>query len=184
MLTPFTHLLSLFYTKINAGSIGPEDPWSSVMALMPDPDITGHHGDKNTQTDGRVHRQGREAAITTKDFRGEENYNYSCLLTSAYYVVSKCFSGCPFRDNSLPGRYKCKDNHTQSRVAVMKITPISHQFQYYYLTRVWVTPKHCQRKNYRPVIKALQVATHLKQRKEVKEKVNVKRKWLSTHWLH
>lgn len=30
------------------------------MALMPDPDIAGHHGDKNTQTDGRVHRQGRE----------------------------------------------------------------------------------------------------------------------------
>lgn len=27
------------------------------MALMPDPDIAGHHGDKNTQTDGRVHRQ-------------------------------------------------------------------------------------------------------------------------------
>lgn len=52
-------------------STGPEDPWSSVMTLMPDPDIAGHHGDKNTQTDGRVHRQGGEAASTTKDFRGE-----------------------------------------------------------------------------------------------------------------
>lgn len=30
------------------------------MALIPDPDIAGHHGDKNTQTDGRVHRQGGE----------------------------------------------------------------------------------------------------------------------------
>lgn len=39
------------------------------MAPVPDPDIAGHHGDKNTQTDGRVHRQGGEAASTTKDFR-------------------------------------------------------------------------------------------------------------------
>lgn len=30
------------------------------MALMPDPDIAGHHGDKNTQTDGRVHSRGGE----------------------------------------------------------------------------------------------------------------------------
>lgn len=57
-MTPLAHfLLSLLYIQINAGSSGPQDPWSSVMALMPDPDIAGHHGDKNTQTDGRVHRQ-------------------------------------------------------------------------------------------------------------------------------
>lgn len=148
MLTLLKHILSLFYTKINAGSIGPENPWSSVMALMPDPDIAGHQGDKNIQTDGRVHRQRGEAARTTKDFRGEENYNYSCLPTSAYFVVSNCFSGCPFKDNGLPGRYKCKDNHTQTRVAVMEIMPNLHQFQYYYLTRVWVTLAHCQRKIY------------------------------------
>lgn len=76
------------------------------MALMPDPDIAGHHGDKNTQTDGRVHRQGGggEGASTTRDVRGEENCNYSCLLTSAFHVVSEAFSGCPFRDNDLTGR--------------------------------------------------------------------------------
>lgn len=28
------------------------------MVLMPDPDIAGHHVDKNTQTDGRVHEWG------------------------------------------------------------------------------------------------------------------------------
>lgn len=49
--------------------------------------------------------KGGEAASTTRDFRAEENCNYSCLLTSAFYVVSKAFSGCPFRDNDLAGRY-------------------------------------------------------------------------------
>lgn len=44
---------------------------------MPDPDLTGHHGDKNTQTDGTVHRHGGGAANTTKDFREEQNCNYS-----------------------------------------------------------------------------------------------------------
>lgn len=108
------------------------------MALIPDPDIAGHHGDKNTQTDGRVHRQGGgEAASTTKDFR-EGNCNYSCLLTSAFYVVSKVFSGCPFRDNDLAGRYKCKDNHTQTRADVVEMTPSPHQLRYNYLTRVRV----------------------------------------------
>lgn len=36
------------------------------MALMPDPDIAGHHGDKNTQTDGRVHRQGERQRAQLK----------------------------------------------------------------------------------------------------------------------
>lgn len=79
--------------------------------------------------------KGGEAASTTKDFRGEENCNYSCLLTSAFYVVSKAFSGCPFRDNDLAGRYKCKDNHTQTSADVVEMTPSTHDLQYDYLSR-------------------------------------------------
>lgn len=117
---PLAHLLYLLWCiHINTGSTRvPQDPWSSVMALWPDPDIAGHHGDKNTQTHGRVYKPGGEAVAApsiTEDFRGEEDCNYSCLLTSAFYVVSKAFNGCPFRDNDLPERYKCKDNHTQEQ---------------------------------------------------------------------
>lgn len=36
------------------------------MALMPDPDIAGQHGDKNIQTDGRVHRQGEKQQAQLK----------------------------------------------------------------------------------------------------------------------
>lgn len=98
------------------------------MVLMPDPDIAGHHGDKNTQTDGRVHEGGGGLVVTastTEDFGGKENYNYNRMLTSDY-VVRKAFNGCPVRDNDLPGRYKCKDNHTQNSVAVEKMTPSPH----------------------------------------------------------
>lgn len=52
--------------------------WATRIHETPDPDLTGHRGDKNTQTDGRVHRHGKgEAANTTKDFREEQNCNYS-----------------------------------------------------------------------------------------------------------
>lgn len=34
---------------------GTQDPCSNVLVVMPEPDIAGHHGDKNTQTDGMVH---------------------------------------------------------------------------------------------------------------------------------
>lgn len=77
---------------------------------------------------------GGEAASTTKDFRGEEDCNYSCLRTFDFSVVRKAFSWCPFRDNDLPGRYKCTDNHTQTSVAVVEVTPSFHKFMYEYLT--------------------------------------------------
>lgn len=84
--------------------------------------------------------------------------------------------GCPFRDNDLPGRYKCKDNHTQTNCGV----------DHAYLPSVSVlyslsNIETLSGEKYHPVIKALQVATHLEQRKDVKAKVNVKRKWLSAH---
>lgn len=127
---PLAHfLLSPLQIQINVGITGSRDPQSCVLDQMPDPDIAGHHEDKNTQTDGRVRRQGGEAASSTKDFRGEESCNYSCLPTSAFYVVSKAFNGCPFRDNDLPQRYKCKDNDTQSSGAVVEMTPCFYWFQ-------------------------------------------------------
>lgn len=71
--------------------------------------------------------KGGEAASASKDFRGEENCNYSCLLTSALYVVSKAFSGCLFRDNDLTWRCQCKDNHLETSADVVKIIPSLHQ---------------------------------------------------------
>ena len=58
----------------------------------------------------------RETAVAAARLKisREENCNYSRMLTSALCVVSKAFNGCLFGDNDLPGRYKCKDNHTQT----------------------------------------------------------------------
>lgn len=55
-------------------------------------------------------------------------------LTSMWFA--KAFSRCPFRDNDLPGRYKCTDNHTQTSVAVVEVTPSFHKFLHEYLTGV------------------------------------------------
>lgn len=65
-----------------------------------------------------------------------ENCNYTCLLTSAFHVVRKAFSGCLFRDNDLAGRYRRKDNHRWTSADVVKMTPCPHLFQYDYLTTV------------------------------------------------
>lgn len=51
-------------------------------------------------------------------------------------MVSKASSGCPFRDNDLAGRYKCKDNHTQTNADVVPMTPGPRQLQYDYLSGV------------------------------------------------
>lgn len=84
---------------------------------MPDPDIAGHHGDKNTQADGRVHRQGGEGASTTQDFREEENCNYSVCepLPSMWLAMPSLNTHSEMRvtqQSDLAGTCKCKDNHT------------------------------------------------------------------------
>ena len=66
LFTPLAHfLLSHLYSQINAESRGPRDPWSSVMALMPDPDIAGHQGIKIPKQMGGFTGKGVAAASTT-----------------------------------------------------------------------------------------------------------------------
>lgn len=99
-----------------------------------------------------------------------ENCNYTCLLTSAFHVVRKAFSGCLFRDNDLAGRYRRKDNHRWTSADVVKMTPCPHLFQYDYLTTAELG------------------FTYIKSLSEKKcasdqSTEMVQRKWLSSPWL-
>lgn len=64
------------------------------MVIMSDTNITEHHLDKNTQTDGMFNKPG---AVEAKDFRREQQFE----VNSAVFAVPIALNVCPARDNGL-----------------------------------------------------------------------------------
>ena len=93
------------------GLAGLQDPCSSILALLTDPDIAGYHSDKNTQQTGssqaKVKRQQAQLKISR-----EQNCNYSCLLTFHITVVSEAINECHVDIMTSAGERNIKNNPT------------------------------------------------------------------------
>lgn len=59
-----------------------KSPVDHKIHETPDPDLTGHRGDKNTQTDGRVHRHGEGGRQQTQPKISEKSRTAIIVLAN------------------------------------------------------------------------------------------------------